>query len=313
MDNYKNLGTLKQVNLRSVWKHEALDFTQWLAKEENIQLLSDEIGITLSNVRPEESIGRYNVDLVAIDETSEKKVIIENQLESTDHKHLGQIITYASGYNASIIIWIVKDVREEHQKAMEWLNSNTPSGLSFFLIKMELWQIGNSPYAPKFHILVEPNDWAKTLQSSSPSNQELTDTKLSQLEFWKLFIEYANEHNTSIKVGRKPRPQHWYDISFGTSEAYVQLTFSSRDNTIGCGIYIPKSPEMFNKFKHHQLEIENQLGFQPEWRELEDKLASRIVLFTTAYFKNQSEWDTYHNWLLDKAEKMCNVFSKYLS
>jgi hypothetical protein len=312
MRDFQKLGSLKKIDLRNFWKHEALDFTQWLAKEENIQLLSDEIGISLIDVRTEESIGRYNVDLVAVDEDSEKKVIIENQLEYTDHKHLGQIITYASGYNASIIIWIVKDIREEHQKAMEWLNNNTPSGLSFFLIRMELWQIGESPFAPKFHILVEPNDWAKALQESSTSSQELTETKLAQLDFWKQFKSYAESKNTSLKIGRKPRPQHWFNISFGTSEAHIDLTFSSRDNSIGCGIYINKSIELFQRFKDNQLEIEEKLGFKPEWRELEERVASRIVVFETAYFKKESEWENYHSWLLEKAERMCNVFSRYL-
>ncbi|MEL7222940.1 MAG: DUF4268 domain-containing protein, partial [Bacteroidota bacterium] len=109
-----HLGRLQQIPLRQIWKHEAHDFTRWLAQEENIQLLGEEIGFTLSNVETEYPIGRYNVDLVAMVEDTQQKVVIENQLEQTDHKHLGQIFTYAAGYGASIVIWIVKEVREEH-------------------------------------------------------------------------------------------------------------------------------------------------------------------------------------------------------
>ena len=307
----KRLGKLNKVNLREYWAHEALDFTQWLAQEENIQLLSDEIGVSLINVRPEEAIGRYNVDLVATDEDSERKVIIENQLEYTDHKHLGQIITYASGYNASIIIWIVKEVREEHQKAMEWLNNNTSADLSFFLIRMELWQIGDSPYAPKFHIIVEPNDWAKAIQQSSGTNKELTDTKLSQLDFWKQFKDYAKSNNTSLRIGRKARAQHWYNISFGTSEAHIALTVSTRDNVIASSIYISKSPELYEKFLLNKEAIEEGLGFSLEWQELEGKLASRITVCRDADINNEDEWETYFSWLLEKAEKMAKEFAKY--
>lgn len=307
----KKLGKLNKVNLREYWAHEALDFTQWLAQEENIQLLSDEIGVSLINVRPEEAIGRYNVDLVATDEDSERKVIIENQLEYTDHKHLGQIITYASGYNASIIIWIVKEVREEHQKAMEWLNNNTSADLSFFLIRMELWQIGDSPFAPKFHIVVEPNDWAKALQDSTTTTKELTDTKLSQLDFWKQFKDYAKANNTSLRIGRKARAQHWYNISFGTSEAHIALTVSTRDNAIASSIYISKSPELYEKFLLNKEAIEEGLGFSLEWHELEGKLASRITIGKTADLNKEDEWETYFSWLLEKAEKMAKEFSKY--
>ncbi|WP_431156753.1 DUF4268 domain-containing protein [Winogradskyella poriferorum] len=308
----KKLGKLNKVNLREYWAHEALDFTQWLAQEENIQLLSDEIGISLINVRPEEAIGRYNVDLVATDEDSERKVIIENQLEYTDHKHLGQIITYASGYNASIIIWIVKEVREEHQKAMEWLNNNTSADLSFFLIRMELWQIGDSPFAPKFHIIVEPNDWAKALQESATTTKELTDTKLSQLDFWKQFKDYAKANNTSLRIGRKARAQHWYNISFGTSEAHISLTVSTRDNAIASSIYISKSPKLFEKFLINKEAIQEGLGFSLEWNELEGKLASRITIGRNADLSNVDEWEAYFSWLLEKAEKMAKEFSKFL-
>ncbi len=308
----ETLGSLKKVNLREFWTHEAFDFTQWLAKEENIQLLSDEIGISLVNVRSEEAIGRYSVDLVAMDEDSERKVIIENQLEYTDHKHLGQIITYASGYNASIIIWIVKEVREEHQKALEWLNNNTTSDLSFFLIRMELWQIGDSPYAPKFHILVEPNDWAKAIQQSNSGTNALTDTKLTQLEFWKQFISYGKANNTSLRLGRKARAQHWYNISYGTSISHISITVNTRENLLGAEIYIPKSEKLFQRFYENKEAIESKLGFELDWQPLEGKQAFRIIIQTSADITIEEDWENYFEWLKDKAEKLAKTFTKYL-
>ena len=142
------LSRLKKVDLRTYWAHEANDFTEWLSKQENLDLLSDEIGIEISLVEKEASVGRFNVDILAEESNTGRKVIIENQLEKTDHDHLGKIITYASGLEANIIIWIVKEALEEHQQALSWLNENTDSDLSFFLI-----QIDDSNYAPKINVI----------------------------------------------------------------------------------------------------------------------------------------------------------------
>lgn len=121
------LSKLDKVDLREVWKHEALDFTNWLAKPENLELLSAEIGIDISLIQTEASVGNFNIDILAEEENTGRKIVIENQLESTDHDHLGKIITYASGFDTEIIVWIVKSVRDEHKQAIDWLNEHTES------------------------------------------------------------------------------------------------------------------------------------------------------------------------------------------
>ncbi len=306
------LSTLKKIDLRTYWKHEALDFTRWLAKEENIQLLSDEIGISLIDVKAEEATGRYSVDIVAKDADSDKKVVIENQLEVTNHKHLGQLITYASGFNASVIIWIVKEAREEHQKAIEWLNSNTSAQLSFILIQMELWQIDDSAFAPKFHILVQPNDWAKQLQNSSNEPKDLTDTKLLQLEFWTQFIRFAKDNNTSLKIGRKPRAQHYYNISFGTSDAHIGLTVNTKESLLGCEVYISDAPTLYGKFEKKKELIQNEIGCEFNWMPIENKKASRIKVEHSGDINNEGQWQEYFKWLQLTAEKIANTFSIYI-
>ena len=189
MDKLK-LGKLEKVKLRDVWKHEALSFTKWLAKEENILNLSQEIGIDIEVVQIEASVGSFNVDILAREIDSDRKIIIENQLEKTDHDHLGKLITYASGHDAKIILWIVGEAREEHEKAIEWLNENMNEDIKFFLIVIEVWKIGDSPYAPKFQVVSQPNNWAKTIKSAS-NKGELTDTKSLQLEFSTKFNCYS--------------------------------------------------------------------------------------------------------------------------
>ncbi|MDI3537618.1 MAG: hypothetical protein PWP30_2100 [Eubacteriaceae bacterium] len=134
------LGKIEKIDdLRCIWPHEAYDFSQWLAQDENLQLLSDTIGIDIVLEEIESSVGDFNVDLYAYEEGTKRKIIIENQLENTDHNHLGKIITYASGKEAEVIIWIVKRARDEHKNAIEWLNQHTDENIGFFLLEIELW------------------------------------------------------------------------------------------------------------------------------------------------------------------------------
>ena len=158
------LSKLIKLPLRTIWKHEALDFTQWLAEEDNLALLSDAIGITLANPQTEVGVGKFSVDILADDEDNNRKVIIENQIEKTNHAHLGQLITYASGLDAELCIWIVARAQEEREQAIKWLNENTTENANFFLIEVEAWQIGDSLPAAKFNIVAKPNDWAKTIK-----------------------------------------------------------------------------------------------------------------------------------------------------
>lgn len=268
------LSKLEKVDLREVWKHEALDFTNWLAQPENLELLSDEIGIDISLIQTEASVGNFNVDILAEEENTGRKIIIENQLEPTNHDHLGKIITYASGFDAEIIVWIVKSVRDEHKQAVDWLNEHTDQKINIFAIQMEVWKIGASPYAPKFQVIAKPNDWAKAVKKAT-NQSELSDTKLLQLEFWSNFKEFVQENNGMIKL-RKAYPQHWYDISFGFSNAHITLTVNSQSSQISCEIYIPDSKKLFSCLYAQKDEIEDELSERLVWEELPEKKASRI-------------------------------------
>ena len=300
------LGKLHKVDLRKAWKHEALDFTNWLAQDENLSLLGDEIGIDIQIIQTEASVGKFNVDILAEETNTGRKIIIENQLETTDHDHLGKIITYASGYDAEIIIWIVKDVRDEHKQAIDWLNEHTDEKVNFFAIKMELWQIGDSPFAPKFQIISKPNDWAKAIKKSTVQSS-LTDTKLLQLEFWNKFKEYAQSNNSKLRL-RKTYPQNWYDIHFGSSEAHISLTINSQSNKMSCEIYIRDSKELYYHLEKNRETIENELNTKLEWMALEGKKASRIKASTYADIYDTEQWNEYFKWLNLTAEKFQKIF-----
>lgn len=302
------LSKLNKVELRDVWEHEALDFTNWLAQQENLDALSEEIGVDIKLIKTEASVGKFSVDILAEEEASGRKIIIENQLEDTNHDHLGKIITYASGYDAEIVIWIVKGVRDEHQKAIEWLNEHTDENISFFLIKIELWQIEGSNPAPKFEIAVSPNEWAKAIKTN-PTSSDLTDTKLQQLEFWNKFKNYVRENDTRIRL-QTPRPQHWYDVSMGSSDGHVALTINSRENLIGCEVYISKNKELFNFLHNQKEEIEKEVGEVIEW--VDAAVASRIkIKKSVSDIFSQSESENYFSWLYQKTVLFQKVFGKY--
>lgn len=304
------LGKLKRVDLREYWKHEALDFTRWLAEPENIEMLGDEVGIGLQVLQTEASVGRFNVDILAEEENTGRKIIIENQLETTDHSHLGQLITYAAGLEAEYIVWIVREVREEHRQAVDWLNEHTDDEINFFLIAIELWQIENSPPAPKFTIISRPNEWTKSVRTR-PQDGDLTDTKTKQLEFWQQLKEYAATKQPELKL-RAPRPQHWYDVSIGRSDCHVALTIYSREDKVGCEIYINDDKELYKAFLSCKPEIEKELALAEhlDWQELPGKKASRIRAFSEFRFDSTETWSSAFDWLISTANKFKKVFAK---
>ena len=153
------LGRLERVDLRKIWPDEAQDFTPWLAKKENLALLDETLGLELELEETEQSVGAFSADIVCRDAASESLVLIENQIEPTNHTHLGQTLTYAAGLDAVTIIWIASKFRDEHRAMLDWLNEKTEAQLSFFALEIELWRIGNSAPAPKFNIVARPNDW----------------------------------------------------------------------------------------------------------------------------------------------------------
>ena len=304
-----DLSRLKKIDLRKAWKHEAYDFTNWLSKDGNIDLLSNEIGVGINIIEKEASVGRFNVDILAEETTTNKNIIIENQLEKTDHDHLGKLITYASGIDAEIIIWLVKNSQEEHQQAVEWLNERTNNDLNFFLAQIELWQIDDSSYAPKINVIVKPNYWSKDVKSSV-DKKKLTDTKKMQLEFWKKLKEYAEDNGYNINF-RTPKPLGYHDISIGTSDAHISMNINTRDDKIDVGMYI-KSSALFGLFTRKKEEIESKFGESLNWYELPDKKASRIRSFKSYSIADNENWTEAFDWMIEKILLYEKVFSNYI-
>jgi murein DD-endopeptidase MepM/ murein hydrolase activator NlpD len=303
------LGKFEQLELRDYWPDEARDFTPWLASTENMEELSNIIGIDLEVEGTEVYIGSFKADIIAQDISNDRTVIIENQLEKTNHDHLGKLITYASGVNASIVIWICKTVTEEHRRAIDWLNENTSPDIAFFAIEIELWRIGDSLPAPRFNIISRPNEWTKNSKSVS-KNMNLSGIKSLQLEFWNYLTTYFYEHSSSLTL-RTPRAQHWFQFAIGRSKFSLTLTVNTVRNRIGCEIYMrgEKAKEAFSQLHDSKETIESALGTQLNWEELPDGQDSRIILFAEGNLNNRDEWPEMVAWFKTWSEKFYEVFN----
>lgn len=306
------LGKLTEVEVRDLWRHEQYDFSEWLSKSENIEYLNDILGFTLVEIQKEVTVGTYRCDLLAKDETTGTKVLIENQLEQSNHDHLGKIITYASGLDATIIVWIVKEAREEHRSAIEWLNNHTDENIGFFLIELHAYRIGDSLPAPKFEVIEQPNDFIKTNKNSS-TNTEESRRAVERKEFWTKFNEIIIEKGKPFNV-RKATTDHWYDVAIGTSEAHIAINLVNKDHQIVLELYISNNKNLFDALYQHKNEIEDKLNMTFDWDRLDGKKACRIKhIISGLDFDDHSNYDDLMTDIIDKATRMRDVFREYIS
>lgn len=305
------LGKLTEVDVRELWHHEQYDFSNWLAKDENIEMLNEIIGLTLIDIDKEVYVGSYRCDLVAKDETTGIKVIIENQLECSNHDHLGKIITYASGLDAKVVIWIVKEAREEHRSAIEWLNNNTNKEINFFLIELHAYKIGDSLPAPKFEVNEKPNDFIKNAKGTGISG-EMNKSQSERVEFWTQFNETVISRGKPFNI-RKASTDHWYDVAIGTSEAHIGINLVNKESSIVVELYINDSKALFDRLFDLKDDIEEELGFKMDWQRLDDKKASRIKYSIPGLnFDDHANYDDLMNQIIDKVVIMKKVFVKYI-
>lgn len=304
-----NLGTLKEItDLRSIWPHEALNFTPWVA--ENVDLLADAVGLDITVDETESSVGDFNVDIYASETGTDRKIIIENQLEDTDHDHLGKLITYASGKGADVVIWVVKHAREEHKAAVEWLNNHTDDKIGFFLCEIKLFQIGDSQIAPAFTVIERPNDWTKEIRKTASANS----TQQQRLEYWQAFNDYAfSDANFSrIFNKRKPTTDHWMDFSIGSSACHIAVSQIQKRKAVDVELYINDDKELFKSLFAHKDEIEKNMEMELEWKELPERKASRILIEKTVDLDDRATWPEQFDYIMDTCIKMKRAFKRYL-
>ena len=306
-----NLARLEEItDLRSVWKNEATDFTPWLAEDNNIKILADAVGIDIAVEEIESGVGGFSVDIYATETGTERKIIIENQLEDTNHDHLGKLITYAAGKSADIIIWVVKHAREEHRAAIEWLNNHTDDTIGFFLCEIKLYKIENSKTAVTFEVVEQPNDWAKGLRMNGVSSATLQH----RYEYWRAFQDYAFNNAAFSKAfnRRKESMNHWLSYSMGSSEYHISVVQVIRRDELGVEFYINDDKAIFKKLYANKAQIEADTGIVFDWQELPQRKASRIIVTRQVALYDENQWQAQFDWIINAMLKIKGVFPKYL-
>ncbi len=306
------LGKLKEIDIREVWKHEQYDFSKWLASEENISELGNTLNLSLADVETEKFVGNYRCDILCKDEITGKTVLIENQLEATNHDHLGKIITYASGLDASVVVWLVASAREEHASAIEWLNKHTDDDLSFFLIEIHAYKIGESDPAPQFKIVEQPNDFVKSIKTLS-KNYDLSEREKHRLEFWNQFNDVLESRGKPFNK-RKATTDHWYNVAMGSSECAISIDLVNKEHKIRVGVWIHDNKAFYDKLYSHKNEIEEKCGFELYWDRLDNKKASLACTYIKGLdFNNQENYPELINKSIDLVLTLKSAFVPYLA
>lgn len=297
-DEKADIRRLEIVPLRQAFPSEARNFTRWL--ETNIEALSERIGMHLTVIQREQSVGDFNVDLLCED-AQDRHVIIENQLERTDHTHLGQILTYLVNLEAKIAIWVAADPRPEHQNVINWLNASTPIDTSFYLVKVEAIRIGDSPFAPLFTVIARPDKQAKEIGGKK---KEWADRHYSRFEFWKGLLAKSNL-KTSLFASISPVKDNWIGKTAGKNGVSFNYYINMEDAAIA--LYIDhdrqsgaQNKATFDALLAHREEIENEFGSPLDWLRLDNKRSSRIEKrFSSGGLSNPDTWAQLQDDLID--------------
>lgn len=304
------LGKIEEVALRKIWSNEASDFTPWLAEQDNLNILSEVLGLNLIDPEQEVSVGSFSADIRCKTDDYSRTVIIENQIEDSNHDHLGKTIVYASGVDASVIIWIVKNARPEHISAVEWLNEHTDGDIGFFLVEIHAIKIGDSDPAPQFKVVTQPNEYVKSVKISG--DKELSRSQIGRYEFWSQMNAYMEESGIKLSI-RKPSYEHWYDFRLGSSKYNLTVNLLDNENKIRIALWIGNNKEIFDNLFKNKDTIESAYGAKLEWDRKELRAASWVADYINGFsFDNQSNWRELQERIITKVLNFQKTFKPFL-
>lgn len=296
--NSDKIGKLKKVPLREIWKNEARDFTRWLA--DNIDALNEALETSFTIVGTEREVGDFSLDIIAED-TDGRLVIIENQLEKTDHDHLGKVLTYLTNLDAKTALWISSNPRDEHIKTVNWLNENTPDDIAFYLIKVEAIRIGESAAAPLFSVVAEPTEIGKDI---GREKKEYAERHHLRKEFWTQLLDRAKP-KTSLHSNITPPVYHW--IGAGAGKSGVGYNYGITNDEATAEIYLDRgkeypnlNKERFDQLHAHKDEIEKVFGGPLSWERLDKKRAARIAFRIHGQgLRDKQQWPELQDKMID--------------
>lgn len=308
------LGRLVPIAIRDVWPREDRDFTPWLAEPENLSLLAETLRLRDLRVEGTEvPVGDFSIDILARD-AEDRAVVIENQFGPTDHRHLGQILTYVAGQEGqATIVWIAETIREEHRAAIDWLNSTTIEGYDFFAVKIEALRIDTSPPAPLFNVLAKPNSWSRGVArtaraaavASPPSERQQTYNA-----YWTAFGTFLEDNNAPFKMNKAPIG-YWCSFGLGRTGFRLAQTLNLNQRRLGAMIEIshPAAKTAFDLLMADRAAIEAEFGAPLEWERLDDNKGSRIAVYRTDLDpRDENQRPQQFGWFLDQMQRFSKVF-----
>lgn len=302
------IGRRKQVtDLRSIWPTEP-DFSDWLAKEDGLALIAEDLGLNVEDAKRESRPGDYPADIVGHALGDEKHIIvIENQFGKTNHDHLGKLLTYAAMHSAMTGVWISEHVSPDHRKVVDWLNDNTPSQVSFYLAQLKAYKIGDSAVAPQLDVLCRPNIQAK-LRRAEDATQS-TETGAWRERAWEEILNYIADKNPPFKV-QSPSDDHWSNISIGRSGFWIGLTLVPKNQNIGCELSMNVSwkREAFAQLLSQRQAIEAEIGAILDWREMPERKSARILLEAHIDPKDSNNMELVNEWMHEKSLAFYKAF-----
>jgi hypothetical protein len=312
------LGRIVPVDIRTVWQKEAGDFTPWLAEEENLAALGEALHLgELSLQSTELRVGDFSADIVAVDEGG-VQVLVENQLEPTDHRHLGQVLTYLAGIgsNEASVVWVSARFREEHRAAIDWLNRSTIEGYDFFAVEIEVIRIGDSAPAPRFNVVAMPNDWARQARQAvrSASSEAPSETGALYQQYW---LALREPYQAEGEKGCFPKawPRQWLPFRIGRSGFQLAAVANKSERVIRVELYMRQkgmpAKQAFNTLLEQRAEIEAAFGGPLDWQLLPERVASRIVIhLADADVTDRSDWPRQHSWIVKQLSRFRQVFTE---
>lgn len=302
-----SLGHLQQIDPRTVWKHEAHDFTPWL--HDNADRLAEALGIELELSEAEHPVGAFSLDLIGRDLSHDKPLIVENQLAASDHGHLGQLLTYAAGTGAATIVWIATQIRDEHRQALDWLNEQTGEDTHFFGVELELVKIGDSLPAPLFNVVVLPNDWQKSVKAAASAASSGGGKSLLYAAFWQKFLERLQAERPTWSKAKQSNHNSWFPMSAGLPPGCMVTASFAAGGKLRNELYIDRAtPEeckaVFDHIAEQKDAVEAAFGGPLSWERLDHRKASRIADYSEGDVAHVENHDIYLAWFLDSGDRL---------
>lgn len=304
----EELGRLVRVSPRVYWPGGAADFSRWLARDDNIRLLDDVLGLKLNvEVQHHDNV---QTGILCRDAATRQLVLIESQLERTDQAHLGRLLTRVAGFQAVVSIWIAERFTEEHRATLDWLNDATNGRFSFIGIELELLQIGNSPLAPRLTIVSKPDGWSKTVSSDFSRMHQDDPTIMTEpyQDYWAALKIVLMQRNSAVQLGT-PTQQPWCSFSSGSPGLNLVAAVDLRERRIMAGVLLNGSDvkRLFEPLHTDKQAIEAAVGVMLDWCELPAEQQCHIQCFKNTDPADRRLWGMQHTWLAYALEALRNV------